>query len=203
MAHNDNLLAKLQEAKTAPSSLMEQFLEDAEVVSVNDTELENISKLAIKQKKLEAEVADLSNKLSAKSEELRQVSEIQLPEAMAVINMTSFAMSDGSKITIRKDVTASIRADYIGQAVEWLNDHELGGVVKDEVKVQFGKGDAEKAKALFEYCQSLRYPVTEKMSVHPQTLKALVKEQMAKGLDFPEEYFSIHPLNKAKITAPK
>jgi hypothetical protein len=77
------------------------------------------------------------------------------------------------------------------QAVAWLDSIKCGGVVKDEIKCNLGRGEVAKAKELLEFAKTLDISAVEKLSVHPGTLKALVKEQRANGVTFPEEFFSI------------
>ena len=182
-----------------PNDLMNQFLADATAVSATTNELGDISKLAQDQRDWENKIIQLTSDLDAAKEALRQIQEFLLPEAMAAIGMTEFKMLDGSKITIREDVYASIRKDYIHNAVAWLDSVGLGDVVKNEVSVNFGRGESDAAYDLIDYCKEHGYNAGQKESVHPQTLKALVKEQLARGVEFPEEYFSIAPVKKAII----
>lgn len=180
------------------SELIEEFLKDAEEMPNND-ELSSISELAERQLHLELTVKGVETRLAELKEELREVQEVLLPEAMATVGMSEFKLSNGNKITIKDDVYASIRADYISDAVQWLDAMGLGDIVKDDVTVKFGRGDATKAAAVVEFCQQNGYNVNEKLSVHPQTLKAVVKEQLARGIQFPDEYFSVNPVKKAVI----
>lgn len=180
-------------------SLMEQFMADAEVEIPNDIELNEIVKLASDQRNWENRIATLEEQLETAKESLRQVQEYLLPEAMTNMGLSEFKMVDGSKITIRDDVYASIRKDKLAEAVEWLGSIGLGDIVKDKVDVAFGRGQANDAEQLLSYCRQMGFNASETLSVHPQTLKATVKEQMARGVEFPEEYFSTGPLRKAII----
>lgn len=177
-------------------SLMEQFLEDTEEAPTN-TELEEISKLAARQKFLQETLEEAEAEVVRVKEELRAIQEDLLPEAMLAIGISEFKLTDGSKITIKPEVYASIRKDFINQAVTWLDEQGLGYVVKDKVEINFDRGEGDKAKEIVKYAQKQGYNVSETLSVHPSTLKALVKEQLAKGVQFPEEYFSIQPVNKS------
>jgi len=57
----------------------------------------------------------------------------------------------------------------------------------------------EVAKSFMDYCKDAGVNASEKLSVHPSTLKALVKEQMAKGIEFPETFFSVASIRKSVI----
>lgn len=173
-------------------------MEDTTETPTN-TELEEIGKLAARQKYLIEMVEDSEKNLTNLKEELRTIQEGLLPEAMLAVGISEFKLADGSKITVKDEVYASIRADYLINAVKWLDKMGLGDIVKDDVTVKFGRGDSDKAKDIVSYAQAQGYNVNEKLSVHPQTLKATVKEQMAKGVQFPDEFFSINPVQKAVI----
>jgi len=157
----------------------------------SNSELIEIAELAQKQLRLQMDKGVLEQDLKDATEQLRKIEEVALPEAMASIGMSSFTLADGSKITIKKDIYASIRVDFTKQAAAWLDSIKCGGVVKDEIKCNLGRGEIAKAKQLLKLAKTLNIPATEKLSVHPGTLKALVKEQRAKGVIFPEEFFSI------------
>lgn len=182
-------------------SLSNQFLQDVETVVPTNDELGTISKLAIEQRDLEQQIAQLETELTQAKESLRQVQEFLLPQAMASVGLSEFKLIDGSKLTIRDDVYASIRKDKITEAVTWLDQVGLGDIVKDKIDVNFGRGESHDAKKLIDYCHQHGLVVNETLSVHPQTLKATVKEQLARGVEFPEECFSIAPVKKAILKA--
>lgn len=180
-------------------NLMDEFLKDAQANAPTTDELTELAALAQAQLDLEMRIATVEAQVEELKEKLRVVQEQQIPDAMASIGMKKFTLSNGYSITIREDVYASIRKDYLHEAVSWLDQQGLGDIVKDSVDVKFGRGDADKAKRLMDYCIKNGWAASEKLSVHPQTLKAVVKEQLAHGIEFPEEFFSVGPLNKAII----
>ena len=180
-------------------NLMQQFLKDADSIEPTDVELNTIRKLACDQRDWEKKVSQLKFELDSATEALRQIQEFLLPNAMSAVGMSEFKMIDGSKITIKDDLDASVRADHASDAFDWLTEQGLDGIIKDNVTVKFDKGQTENAQIIMAFCKNHKFNAEEKMSVHPQTLKATVKEQMAKGIQFPDELFSIHPRKKAII----
>lgn len=182
------------------TELEEMMQNDSEQLLPNTYELTNVSDLAAHQIELENLIAKQTEILEDLTKRLRHVSESALPAAMAAIGMSEFKMSDGSKVSIKSDTYASIRADFVPQAVAWLDKNGIGGIVKDEVKVSFGRGETDKAKQMLLFAQdTLGVSASEKLSVHPGTLKATVKDMRTKGIEFPEEYFSIADITKATI----
>lgn len=180
-------------------NIFEQFIADSEEETATIDELGQISVLAKEQQKWETEVAKKENELYLAKENLKRVQEFLLPEAMKAVGMVSFKMDNGAKITIKEDVYASIRADKKDAAFEWMAEHDLDGIIKDQVSVNFGKGETERAKELLELCQQNGFEASEALSVHPSTFKAAVKREMERGVQFPDELFSIVPGRKAII----
>ena len=165
----------------------------------NNEELQEIHKLAEMQLHFEQKISGLELDLTDLKEKHRYISENLLPEAMSNCGMKEFTMHNGLKLKVKEDIHSSIRKDFLNEAIYWLDVNELGGIVKDDVSVKFGKGESERAKALVDWCETNGYNAEEKLSVHPMTLKATVKEQMAKGVVFPEEFFSIYSSRKTEI----
>lgn len=186
-------------AKTAPDFLMGA---EADVAPTRG-ELSEAMALARMQLTLEGELAELEARVSAKAEELRKVREDDLPSLMKGIGMDSFTLDTGESVTIKKDVYPSIRAAMINQAVEWFDANSLGHVVKDEVKIELGRGQQKLAEKFQKLALRLKVSMVEKLSVNAQTLKSLVKEQREKGVVFPEEIFSIFDKDTSVIKPPK
>ena len=65
------------------------------------------------------------------------------------------------------------------------------------------KGEYEKAGKILQLAEREGLSANESLSIHAGTLKSLIKEQMAQGVSFPEEYFSIFSKRTAVIEAPK
>lgn len=162
-------------------------------------ELSQLSGLVARLLARQEEVELQEKLLESAKDALRQVQEVAIPEMMSEIGMREFELKNGMKLTIKEDIYASIRKDFINDAVKWLDDNGLGDIVKDKVEVQFARGESEKAKELMSFCSKNRFTAAETLSVHPQTLKATIKEQMARGEEFPEEFFSIAPVRKAIV----
>lgn len=169
-------------------------------MDITNEEVTEIAALANRQVMLEGRLDALEQQVKDAKEELRVVAEELLPEAMQMAGMSEFRLASGLKVTVRDDVYASIRADYAEQACEWLQQNGLGDVIKDEVKINFGRGETLLAAKFLEMAEQYRLAASEKAGVHPQTLKALVKEQMAKGVQFPEALFAVQPVRRAKIS---
>lgn len=167
-----------------------------------NTALKRISKLAKLQIKYEDEVEKAEANLKQAKENLRKVAEVDLPEAMESVEMEEFKLEDGSKIKIDTKYQAGISAANTAKAFAWLRKHNLDSMIKHQVTVEFGKGEDKKAKAALKLMQTKGYRHKDKQSVHNQTLKAFVREQLEAGADLPLDLFGVVRQTVAKITRP-
>ena len=84
-------------------------------------------------------------------------------------------------------------------AFEWLRNNGLGDIIKNEVAVQFGKGEDNKAEQLLSLAEQEGYEPQQKQKVEPMTLKALYRERVEAGLDMPSEFFHTFVKDQTKI----
>lgn len=168
-----------------------------------EQQLKEIVALAERQVKLEAEVLTLENSLKDMNEQLRIVSEEDLPSAMKEAGLAKFTLDSGQEISIKPDYRVSIPAARREEAFEWLEGKGFGGLIKTVVGASFGKGELEKAQKLATDLVKKKFQVAIVRDVHWQTLKAFVAEQTLKLEPVPFDLFGVTPINKAKITPAK
>jgi hypothetical protein len=85
-------------------------------------------------------------------------------------------------------------------AYNWLRENELGDLIKNEVSVQFGKGEDNKADELIGLAVREGYEPSQKQKVEPMTLKALYRERIEAGLDMPSDFFHTFVKDQTKIS---
>jgi hypothetical protein len=117
-----------------------------------------------------------------------------IPELMRELGVASFALADGSKLSLTEDIQCGITEARRAEAHAWLTANGFGGLIKTKVVVQFGREERDAALA----CAASVGGVLEE-SVHPQTLKSFLKERRAAGDSPPEELFGIHPFSRVKV----
>jgi len=129
-----------------------------------------------------AEEATAAAELALKEvkEKERQLREETVPGMFAELGVDKLVLKDGSVFSCTQEVYASIPAARKEEAFKWLEEHDFGGLIKTEVQVAFGKGEIEQARALLDELATLGIEngVIDR-SIHPQTLKAFLKEQLA------------------------
>ena len=153
--------------------------------------------------KMEPSVLELEEALKRKKEELAKIKEFDLPNALESIGMTEFKLTDDTKVTVKEEVYAGITDENREGAFKWLYDTGNDGIIKNEVKCPFGKGQDGSARELVELLTLQGYSFTNSRTVHPQTLKAFVRGQLEDGKPIPTDVFSIHVKKIATIKQPK
>lgn len=171
-----------------------------------EDKLERIKFFGEKQRKLTKQIAETENNLSLLKENLRRVMEQDLPEAMDEVNMQKFVLDDGTTVTVKAFYAASIPEDRKEEAFEWLKEHNFDGMIKADVKVQFGKGEFEIAQSFMNFIRGFNEKAIDpeyKEQVHWQTLRAFVKEQIEGGKPLPLDMFGVFVGRKAELKLPK
>lgn len=160
--------------------------------------IEQLSRLMITQ---EAEVAKLTESIEKAKAELSRTKREDLPELMRELGLAQIKLSTGETITIRDDVAARIPEEKRAAAFDWLTEHGFDGIIKTSITVNYGRGETKQAVADAEEIQRLtKHLASLEENVHPQTLRAFIRERMEAGEVVPFDLFGVHPYSEAKIT---
>jgi hypothetical protein len=119
---------------------------------------------------------------------------------MKEMNITKLKLSDGESVEVGKFYSASIPAEKQDEAFIWLRNNGLGDIIKNDITVTFGRGEDNKAAQYAVLARGQGFEPVQKIGVHAQTLKALVRERMESGLDVPSDLFKPYEGNRTKIT---
>lgn len=158
---------------------------------VDNTSLSTLSGLAKRQLEIEREIKEIEANLKNKKEEHRQVSQVDLPEAMAECGMSSFELDNGAKVSVKPFYNCSIPKDKYNDALSWLRDNNHGDLIKNTVSVDFGRGEDDKASNFKAELITSGTSYKDKTGVHPQTLRAFVKEQVESGQPLPLDLLGV------------
>lgn len=159
-------------------TLIEQMAKDSKS-PINSDVLQQLSVLCYKQQELEEEVKQQEALLNLKKKELFKVQSQQIPELMESVGMSELKLTDGTKVSIKKEYYASISEDRKEAAFAWLeaNGHNIA---KKEIIMSYGIMDYD--IAAFNNARKLlateEIDFNVKSSVHASTLKSFVKTQM-------------------------
>lgn len=174
------------------NDLQNLFEEDANrEVSSEDLRLGELGRLVNLQIDLTKEMEELSEELASVQKRLKDVSEQAIPDLMQQLGGIQKIKVNGWVIEVKKWYSGSISEVNRPSAFKWLAEHKHDALIKNDVMARFGKGEDSKAEDLVKTIRNLGYEVEQKKYVHPQTLKAFIREQMEKGVDFPQDLFGV------------
>lgn len=172
---------------------------DDDVAHPDAAQLKLIADLAAQQLRLEAQVAAKEKELALLQMMLRKVQETDLPDAMAAAGCRSFTLTSGQSISIEEGITASLTEAKRVVACQWLRANGFGDLVSENLILRFGRGEEAAATELAtELVQRGMLPAM-KTDVNTGTLKALIKEQLAAGVELPLDLLGAYQWKKAKI----
>ena len=174
--------------------------EQDRVESVTQTDAaKSLSDKVIELKNLEDEIENAEESLSKLKEKARYISNVEVPQMMEEMHITKLKLKDGESVEIKKIYGASITPDNQEQAFTWLRNNGLGDIIKNDVTVTFGRGEDNKAQQYAVLARGQRFEPVQKIGVHPQTLKAVVRERLEAGQEMPSDLFKTYAGNSTKI----
>lgn len=174
------------------TKLMEQDFEEtlaSSVEKVDQQGLTSVAALARQIRDKEERIQDLEEKLKDEKKALLKLTDEEMPAMLAEIGISSFSLDDGSTVEVKQTYGASILMDNRPAAYEWLRDNGYDDIIKNTVLCQFGRGEDDQASAFAAFAQQQGYVPEQKTEIHPQTLRAFVKERVEEGDAFPMELF--------------
>tara|TARA_R110000751_G_scaffold25055_6_gene68409 strand:- start:311 stop:856 length:546 start_codon:yes stop_codon:yes gene_type:complete len=179
---------------------MKKFDEVAlELEELSREGLSAVSKLALKMRQAQEKLLLAEELVKNWKAIFREISEEQLPEAMAELNLSSLDLEDGSSISVSRYYSASIPKDKQNEAFTWLVDNKHGDLIKNQVSVNFVRGEELKAQEFADELIGKDLAVNTRKWVEPMTLKAFCKGQTEKGNHIPNDLFGLYIGNKAKL----
>lgn len=130
-----------------------------------------------------------------------------IPSLMASAGgIEKFTLADGTSITLKDEMSAGVTVANQQAAFAWLEEHGHGDIIKDALTLNLGRGEVAKLRAAALIIAAEQNGVDDyvrKSAIHPGTLKALIKEQLAEGVDVPKETFSVFQQRRAVIKLAK
>ena len=153
---------------------------------IDPTEL---SEVIEQYKSVAAQILAAESKLKELKAQEKYISNFSIPEIMNKMNLSTVKLKDGSELSVKKVYSATMKADKKPQAIQWLRDNGLGDIVKNEITVNFGQGEENKAMAYATLARGQGYEPAQKEAVHAMTLKVTMEDWKNKGNEVPEDLF--------------
>ena len=190
-------------------NIFDQMEEDFEaslttgVEKLDQDGLKTVAELARKIRDEEEYIASLESDLKSAKKGLQKLTDEDLPTMLQEIGLSSMKLDDGSEVVVKQTYGASILVDNRPAAFEWLREKGYDDIIKNTVACQFGRGEDDKASSFKAIAEKEGYYAEQKTEIHPQTLRAFVKERVENGDDFPMELFGAYVGQRAVIKRSK
>jgi len=191
------------------SDIFDQMEQDFEqslssgVEKLDQAGLQTVAEIARKIRDEEEYISSLESDLKKAKKGLLKLTDEDLPTMLAEIGLSSMKLDDGSEVTVKQTYGASILVDNRPAAYEWLREKGYDDIIKNTVACQFGRGEDDKAASFKAIAEKEGHYAEQKTEIHPQTLRAFVKERVENGDDFPMELFGAYVGQRAVIKRSK
>ena len=180
-------------------SILDKMEEESQLdIKVDD--LTNISQLSRKLTQMNEEIERLEAELKLWKDNRRKLSEDTLPNALLEQGLSEIKLTDGTTLSVENYYSARITDETRDAAFKWLQENELGDIIKNTVSASFGREENDAAQELMAKLEEEGHDLVQKKWVEPMTLKATVKEQVEKGVALPLETFNVYIGQKIKVT---
>ena len=166
---------------------------------VSNEGVRTIAELATAVQKYNHQLADLESQTKAVKENLRKITDEDLPDMLFSLGVKSFKLEDGSEVSVKQTYGAHIKVDNKPEAHQWLRDNGFDDIIKNTVSCEFKRGEDSSANDFMEMASQMGLTPAQKTDVHPMTLKGFVKERIEAGGDFPQDLFGVFTGNRATI----
>ena len=186
------------------------LLEESDIIPIGDIALEQprdipISELTAKAEELvqlDEDVLGLEKELSELKQVRKTVAEEHIPIIMETAGVDTLQLSDGKKIAIKEFVDARIQNP--DKAFDWLRETNNESIIKNEIKIQLGRTEDDKAREIVETIQrEFGIDADVKITIHNATLKAFCRDALEDpelAASMPREAFGIYQGKRAKVT---
>jgi hypothetical protein len=175
-------------------------LEDDQQQLIEKTDIQTLADYCRELSELELVIESLEKQVKEQKEKADKISSEVIPNLLAEQGLSSLKLADGSGVEVRKSYSCTVKKDSVESAYTWLRENGLGDLIKNEIAVQFGKGEDNKAEQLLSLAVQEGYEPSQKQKVEPMTLKALFRERIEAGLDMPSDFFHTFVKDQTKIS---
>jgi hypothetical protein len=189
---------KKREERDLASMMTNDAIETTQEVP-KEEKLGELAKAVKKMMDLDQQLQKIQENFSRLNSEYENIQKNVIPDIFDEIGISDFTMADGTKVRVDRDYAASITEENKPRAFGWLKKQGHEDIIKHDVVVKLKKGEIDTYKELVNDLNLMGIDYNDKEYVHPQTLKAFVKEQMANGSNIPQEAFGIFPIRITKL----
>lgn len=165
------------------------------------TTMDDVASLARAMLDAEALVEIQTVALKAANERLRLLREETIPCVMEELGLDSLKLSTGQVLSVKQEVYVSLPKDEALRALafDYLLTHDGANLIKTEVTVQLDREQWDEAVKLCKQLEEDGYAPLLEQNVHPQTLKAFIRECLAEQTPIDLNIFGARAVMTAKL----
>ena len=176
----------------------DMFDESGALSSVNTETGKTLSSLVKQLRSVEMQIEDAESHLKTLKQEKHKLSVENIPAVMDEMGVERVDV-EGLTVARKMMVHASIPVARKEEAFEWLRQHGLDDIIKNDVTCSFGKGQDNLAGDVVGLLEQRGFDPKTKTHVHPSTLKAFIKERVTDGKPIDLDLFGAFIANAAEI----
>ena len=183
--------------------IFEDMFDDASALGSVDTETgKSLSSLVRALRGVEQEIEQAENHLKLLKQDKHRLATEQIPMLMDEMGIERVDV-DGATVTLKPFVSASIPADRKQEAFDWLREHGLDDIIKNDIIVSFGRGQDNAAGDVMYDLEQKGFHPEQKTHIHSMTLKAFIREQVEQGNSIDLDMFGAYVARTAEVKRKK
>lgn len=163
------------------------------------TDIPEINRLAELQHKIQLRTSKLESDLKSEQEELRNVAEKLLPEAMENLGLSTYTTTTGISVQVKEKIRGALPVENRPKGFDWLEKNGFGGLIESEVVIPFKRDELEEANKLVEELRDKGKIAVLERNVHHARLDSFIREQLAQGAELPLDIFGVFRQRIAKV----
>jgi hypothetical protein len=165
--------------------------------TISNEKLQQVAALSKRQLELEQQVAAAELALKTLKEKLAAVQLQELPDAMLEIGLAYVELTTGDSVSIDKFYSGSIK-DTKPQALVWLKKNNHDSIIKTNFVLPVGR-DPVKTVKIQQILLKNKLDFILDENVHPQTLKAFIREMTEAGKPLAMDLLNVYIGNKSIV----
>jgi hypothetical protein len=181
------------------TEFFEEMLDAAEALSEVDVDTTKaLSNLVRELTRIDTDIDQAEMHLKKLKQEKHRLCVEMIPNLMDEMGVNRLDVDDVS-IQLKPFISASIPQDRRSEAFQWLRDHGLDDIIKNDVILSFGRGEDETANKVMLDLENKGFHPESKTHIHAMTLKAFVRERVENGLPIDLDMFGAFVAKTADI----
>jgi len=181
------------------TDIFDDIFSEADALSnVSTSETKNLSDLVRTLRQVDKDIEKKEAELKVLKQDRQKLTVELIPGVMDEMGVERIDV-DGVTVSRKLIVSASISEEKRDAAFGWLRENGLDDIIKNDVVVSFGRGEDNAAKNAVGILREQGFDPDVKTHIHPQTLKAFVKERVEGGKPIDLDMFGAYVVNAAEI----